>query len=34
MEHQWWSFFAEIVNVVRPLAIFAEEGHLKCFTGF
>ena len=28
------SFFAEIVNTFRPLAIFTEEPHRGCLTGF
>ena len=31
--HLWWSLFAEIVNVLRPLAIFAEELNCGCLTG-
>ena len=34
VEHLWCSFFAEIVNVFRPLAIFAEELHWRCCVGF
>ena len=36
--HLRWSFFAETVNVLRSLAIFAEELHrvslTRCLTGF
>ena len=28
----WWSFFVETVNVLRLLAIFAEELHHWCLT--
>ena len=28
------AFFANIVKLLRPLAIFAEELHLGCLTGF
>ena len=38
VEHLQLSFCAEIVDVLRPLAIFAEELHrvslLRCLTGF
>ena len=34
VEHLWWSFFAEIVDVFRPLAISAEEFHRRCWIGF
>ena len=27
-----WSFFAEIIDVFRPLAFFAEELHSRCLT--
>ena len=34
----WWRIFAEIVHVLMPLAIFAEELHrvslTGCLTGF
>ena len=38
VEYLRWSFLAEIVNVLRPLVIFAEEIHCAsltgCLTGF
>ena len=34
VEHLRWSFFAEIVNVLRFLIIFAGELHCECLTGF
>ena len=34
VEHLRLSFFTEIVNLLRPLAIFAEEYHRECLTGF
>ena len=30
----WWSFFAETVYMLRPLAVFAEEFHRWCLTEF
>ena len=34
VEYLGWNLFAEIVEVFRPLAIFAEELHRGCLTGF
>ena len=34
VEHLRWSLFAEIVNVLRLMAIFAEELHRITLTGF
>ena len=34
VERLRWSFFVEIVDVFRPLAIFPEEFHRECLTGF
>ena len=34
LESASWSFFVEMVNVLRPLAIFAEKLHCGCLTGF
>ena len=34
VEHLWWRFFAEIVNLLRPLAVFATELHPEGLTGF
>ena len=38
VEHLWWSFLAETVNVFRPLVFFAENLHrgylTGCLTGF
>ena len=34
VEHLRWSFFAEIVNVLRPLAIFTGELHRVSLTEF
>ena len=33
VQHQQWSFFVELVNVLKTLAIFAEELHHGCLTG-
>ena len=29
-----WSFFVNIMNGLKPLTIFIEKFHLRCFTGF
>ena len=34
VEHQQWYFFAETVNVLKPVAIFAEELHRGSLTRF
>ena len=34
VEHMRWSYFAEIVNVLRLMAIFAKELHRVTLTGF
>ena len=32
--HLQWSLFAEIVNVFKPLVLFAGKLHCECLTGF
>ena len=34
IKYLWWNFFAEIVNMLRPLAFFAEGLHHGCLTRF
>ena len=34
VEHLQWSFFTEIINVLKPLTIFAKTLHSRCLTGF